>query len=231
MKRVLLMDHAVSKRDDRASSYLQAQGHAIAWCSPGQGDALPATTDYDAMILYGGAEMLSIDIDRPETAYLRRETDFAERWLATGKPFLGICLGAQIMAKALGGEVRPREDRLYELGFVRIEATERGGGFLPEPMHVYHWHQEGFSLPDEAEHLATGPVFPHQAIRHGRRAYGIQFHPEVWPQTFQRWLDEVPDALGRPGAQPREKQVADAARYDAAMHAWFRDFLDRWIAD
>lgn len=231
MKRVLLMDHAVSKRDDRASSYLAESGHAIAWCSPGQGDPLPATADYDAMILYGGAEMLSTDIDKPETSYLRRETDFVERWLATGKPFLGICLGAQIMAKALGGEVRPREDRLYELGFVCIEPTGQGAGFLPQPMHVYHWHQEGFTLPHEVEHLATGPVFPHQAIRHGQRAYGIQFHPEVWPRTFQRWLDEVPDATTRPGAQPREKQLADAARYDEAMYAWFRGFLDGWIAD
>lgn len=231
MKRVLLVDHAVSKRDDRASSYLAESGHEIVWRSPGQGDALPPLADFDAVVLYGGAEMLSTDIDKPETSYLRREVDYVERWLAAGKPYLGICLGSQIMAKALGAEVRPREDRLYELGFVRIEPTAQGNGFLPEALHVYHWHQEGFELPAGVEHLATGPVFPHQAMRYGDRAYGIQFHPEVWPRTFQRWLDEVPDATTRPGAQPREKQVADAALYDTAMYAWFRGFLDRWIGE
>lgn len=229
MKRVLLLDHPVSKRDDRASSYILEKGHAVEWCSPGQGDALPPADAFDALIVYGGAEMLSTDIDKSETAYLRREVDFVERWLATAKPYLGICLGSQIMAKALGAHVGPLEDRRYELGFVCVEPTEQGGDFLPAPLNVYHWHQEGFDLPAGAEHLATGPVFPHQAMRYGACAYGIQFHPEVWPETFQRWLDQVPDATSRPGAQPREKQVADAARYDAAMHAWFKRFLDRWV--
>ncbi len=230
MKRVLLIDHPVSKRDDRGSSYLAERGHRIQWCSPALGDALPETADFDALVVYGGAEMLSTDIDRSETAYLRREVDYIERWLSGSKPFLGICLGSQMMAKALGAEVKPLEDRRYELGFVCVEPTADGGAFLPQPMNVYHWHQEGFALPQGAQHLATGPVFPNQAMRYGTAAYGIQFHPEVWPVTFQRWLDEVPDATTRPGAQPREKQIADAARYDQPMYEWFKSFLDGWIA-
>ena len=158
--------------------------------------------------------MLSTDLDRSETAYLRREVDFIERWLGTGKPLLGICLGAQMMATALGTKVGPREDKRYQLGFVEIEPTAQANGFLAGKLGVYHWHQEGFDLPKGAVHLATGPDFPHQAIRHGKAAYGIQFHPEVAPPTFQRWLDEVPDWHTRLGADPREKQVADAERFD-----------------
>lgn len=230
-KRILLVDHPATKREDRGSAYLQRKGHEIVWSSPGRGDSLPAAEDFDAMVVYGGMEMLSTDLDKADFAYLRQEVDFVEAWLGAGKPFLGICLGSQIMAKALGVEVAPRDDGLYELGFVRIEPTPAGRDFLPGPLHVYHWHREGFALPAGAEHLATGADFPNQAMRYGEKAYGFQFHPEVAPETFARWLDANPDFIERPGAQPRDKQIADGQRYDAAMNAWFENFLDRWIAD
>jgi GMP synthase (glutamine-hydrolysing) len=228
-RRVLLIDHPYGKRDDRAQAYLAEGGHSLTWVCPGRGDALPAAADHDALVVYGGPEMLSTDLDRSETAYLRGEVDFIGRWLGTDKPLLGICLGAQMMATALGTKVRPRDDGRYQLGFVEIEPTAQANGFLPGKLGVYHWHQEGFDLPKGAVHLATGPDFPHQAIRHGRAAYGIQFHPEVAPLTFQRWLDEVPDWHTRLGADPREKQVADAGRFDRPMHDWFKGFLDRWV--
>lgn len=230
-KRILLVDHPFTKREDRGSAYLQRKGHETAWCSPGQGDSLPAAGDFDALIVYGGIEMLSTDLDKPEYPYLRQEVDFVEKWLGADKPFLGICLGSQIMARALGASVAPREDGRYELGFVRIEPTPAGRDFLPEPLHMYHWHREGFALPDGAEHLASSSDFPHQAMRYGRHAFGIQFHPEVAPETFARWLEANPDFIERPGAQPLDKQIADGQRYDAAMNAWFEDFLDGWIGD
>lgn len=228
-RRVLLIDHPFSKREDRAQAYLAARGHALTWCCPGRGDVLPETAEHDAVIVYGGPEMISTDLDQPETAYLRREADFIERWLAGGRPFLGICLGAQLMATALGSKVGPREDGRCQIGFVEIEPTPAANGFLPGRMGVYHWHQEGFDLPEGAVHLATGPDFPQQAMRYGRAAYGIQFHPEVAPVVFQRWLDEVPDWNQRLGADPREKQVADAERFDKPMDDWFKAFLERWI--
>ena len=228
-RRVLLIDHPYGMRDDRAQAYLAGKGHALTWVSPGRGDALPDPGEHDALIVYGGPEMLSTDLDKEATAYLRREVDYIERWLGTGKPFLGICLGSQMMATALGSKVGPLPDKRYQLGFVEIEPTAQSNGFLAGKLGVYHWHQEGFDLPQDAIHLATGPHFPNQAIKHGKAAYGIQFHPEVSPLTFQRWLDDVPDFHTRLGADPRDKQVADAARFDGAMHGWFKSFLDRWI--
>lgn len=229
-KRVLLIDHPASGRSDRASAYLQRHGHSVEWCQPGKGDQLPKPTDsYDAVIVYGGLEMLSTDLDKKETAYLRDEVRFIDGWLATKKPYLGICLGSQLLARTLGSPITPHPEAFHEIGFVEIEPTEAGRGFLPAPMHVYHWHTEGFfEVPKEAELLAKGPVFPNQAIRHGN-AFGIQFHPEVAPQTFQGWLDSVPDAVTRKGAQPRAEQVAYAERHDPRMNAWFEDFLPRWL--
>lgn len=228
-RRVLLLDHSVSDRDDRGSAHLARRGHTTTWVRPAAGDALPALDEHDALIVYGGAEMLSTDLDRPDLPHLRREVAFIERWLAADKPYIGICLGSQLMATALGAKVGPLEDRRYQIGFVPIEPTAQGADFLPETLHMYQWHQEGWELPAGAEHLATGPDFLNQAMRHGRRAYGLQFHPEVAPAMFQRWLDMIPDACSRPGAHSRERQVADAARHDDKMRLWFEGFLDRWV--
>jgi GMP synthase (glutamine-hydrolysing) len=228
-RRILLIDHPFWKREDRAQAHLADRGHSITWCCPGRGDALPDRAEHDALIVYGGPEMLSTDLDRNETSYLRREVDYIECWLAGGKPFLGICLGAQIMAKALGASVGPRQDGRYQLGFVEVTPTAAANGFLPGPLGVYQWHQEGFDLPADSVHLATSAHFPHQAIRHGRAAYGIQFHPEATPSMIVGWLDEFVGWDRNLGADPRGKQMADAARFDGAMGDWFRIFLDRWV--
>ena len=85
-------------------------------------------------------------------------------------------------------------------------------------------------MPDCAELLASGPVFPNQAFRYGEKAYGIQFHPEVGREVMQRWIGEAGYMLKEPGAQSGEQQLAGCDRYDAEMAAWLRNFLERWLA-
>lgn len=225
-RRVLLLEHTVPNRADRVSLWLESQGHEIAWCSPALGQSLPPAEDYDALVVYGGVEMLSTDSGLP---YIRQELDFVAAWLARDKPYLGICLGSQIMAKALGARVGPRPDGRYELGYTRIEPTGADPDFLPAPLRVYQWHQEGWELPAGAEHLARSAAFENQAMRYGRRAYGIQFHPETKAETVRQWLTQIPGACERPGADGRDKQLADAALCDAPMGDWFEGFLARWI--
>jgi GMP synthase (glutamine-hydrolysing) len=225
---VLLIDHPVSQRDDRASAQLQEMGYALQWCSPGRGDTLPPSdSGYAGVICYGGTESVN-EADR--VAYIRQEIDWIARWVDAGKPYLGICLGAQLLASALGGRVMPHKDGLHEIGYVEITPTPAANGFLAGPMHVYHWHNEGFEIPASAELLASGPVFPNQAFRYGERAYGIQFHPEMGPEVISRWMREAAHMLEEPGAQPAEKQMADNKRFDGEMAAWLRGFLDRWLA-
>ncbi|MCH8038211.1 MAG: glutamine amidotransferase, partial [Proteobacteria bacterium] len=86
-------------------------------------------------------------------------------------------------------------------------------------------------VPAGAELLATGPVFPNQAYRYGRNAYGLQFHPEVTVPVMSRWMKEAGHMLAYPNAQPRERQLADAERYDAPLEAWLERFLDDWLAE
>ena len=224
---VVLIDHPVGKRDDRASKYLIAQGYTVEWCCPGRGDALPEPRDdHLGALVYGGTENLSRDEARP---YLRAEIDWIGRWVDEDKPYIGFCLGGQLLARALGAGIAPHPDGLHQIGFVEIEPAAGADSFLDAPMHVYHWHQEGFEVPAEGTLLASGPTFDNQAFRYGRQAYGLQFHPEVTPATIGRWTTAAGHMLSEPGAHSRERQLDDARRYDEPMRAWFEDFLDRWL--
>lgn len=225
---ILLIDHPVGQRDDRASAQLREMGYRLEWCSPGKGDSLPPVdSDYAGVVCFGGAESVN---DGESNPYIRQEIDWIGRWVDSGRPYFGICLGSQLLASALGGRVARHEDGLHEIGYVEIEPTPAANGFLGAPMHVYHWHNEGFEVPASAELLAAGPVFPNQAFRYGDRAYGIQFHPEVGREMMQRWIREAGHMLREPGAQSSEEQLAGCARHDAEMAAWLRAFLNRWLA-
>ncbi len=228
-RRILLIAHDDSSRDDRASRHLTAHGHEIAWTCPAQGGELPDVKDgFDAVIVYGGIESAN---SHDSNAHIRRELDWIADWLAAEKPYLGLCLGSQLLAHALGAKVAPHPEGLHERGFVRVHPTEAGRAIMPEPMHVYQAHQEGFEVAPGAELLFTGETYPHQGFRYGGRAYGFQFHPECTPEVMVRWMEMDSDEAEKPGAHSRERQLADSERYDAPMGDWFEGFLRRWIAD
>jgi GMP synthase (glutamine-hydrolysing) len=224
-KTIILIDHPVGKRDDRASQLLKARGYRIEWVRVADGERPPApSAQHAGAIIYGGPESVN-DLD--QYPYLREEMVWIESWLAAERPFLGICLGGQMLAQVLGAPVSRHPAGLHEIGYVEIKPTTTCG-FLPRPLNVYHWHNEGFALPAAAKLLAEGPTFPNQAFRYGEMAYGIQFHPEVSVSVMQRWISEAGHMLKEPGAQPAEDQLAQAETHDAAMAAWLEGFFDHW---
>jgi GMP synthase (glutamine-hydrolysing) len=107
-----------------------------------------------------------------------------------GCPVLGICLGSQLIAKALGGTVYKSD--IPEIGWFQIDVTAAGLSdpvFAPleSPITVFHWHQDTFQPPPDAALLATSPTCRNQAFRWGRNIYGIQFHPEMTPEMIEGW--------------------------------------------
>jgi GMP synthase (glutamine-hydrolysing) len=228
-RRILCVVHDDGPKDDRASGFLAAAGHEIAWACPAEGEVLPPVTDgFDAAIVYGGIQSAN---DHEKHDYIRRELEWIGDWVALAKPYLGLCLGSQLLARSQGGKVGPHPEGLHERGFVEIHPTEAGAALLDRPLHVYQAHYEGFDVPEGGELLFAGGTYPHQGVRFGRNAFGFQFHPECTPTMMVRWMDLDGDKLMKPGVHSRERQMADSARYDAPMAAWFTAFLDRWIAD
>ena len=183
--------------------------------------------DYAGAIVLGGVQSAN---DAESAPYLRREIDWIGRWVAADRPYLGICLGGQLLARALGARVAPHQDGWSEIGYFPVYATPPGAALIPDGMHVYHWHREGFELPEGAELLARGDTFPHQAFRYGSKVYGLQFHPEVTLSVAAAWSRESAEHLARPGAQSAEQQEAAGRRFDAALHSWLDGFLDHWLA-
>lgn len=226
---VLQIAHIRTSSDDRVTRWLIDQGFTPDLRAPAYGDPLPARTDdYAALVVYGGPQ--SANGER-ETPYIADELSFLRDWTERGRPALGLCLGAQLLAKARGAAVGPHPNGLTEAGYYPIVPTETGRDTIPEPMHVYHFHGEGFDLPPEGELLATGETYPNQAFRIGRHTYGFQFHPEATVPIFTEWMNEVPEMLERPGAQPRADHLRGALQHDDRLADWLIGFLPRWLAE
>jgi GMP synthase (glutamine-hydrolysing) len=225
--KVLLIQHMDDGHDDRVARHLARRGYRLDWRSPARGDALPGRRrGHAAAVVYGGIQSVN---DAERHAWMRAELDWIRDWIATERPYLGLCLGGQLLARALDARVAPHANGLHEVGFVPVYPTERGRRCFPGPLHVYQWHQEGFEIPAGGELLATGEVYVNQAFRVGRRAFGLQFHPEATPRMRAEWFADAGHMLDAPGAHPRERQEADAKRFDAAMESWLTALIDEHL--
>ena len=224
--RYLLIKHSQGWNVDRCCLWMERQGQAFDWCYPDSGQPLPDPQAYAGVIVFGGATSAN---DCGEHQWVRSELDFIERCVQLNKPFFGICLGAQMLARVLGSDIRSHSKGIKEIGFFRIDPTPCAGDFLPDPLHVMQWHSEGFDLPDGCTNLAYSEHFPNQAFALNDRIQGVQFHPEVNPAALAIWIERnkkrKPDMLCD---TYRQRMLDDAQRFDSANSVWLDNFLDRW---
>ncbi len=222
---ILVVVHQAHSSAGRIGERLEKRGYGLDVRRPALGDKLPESLDHHAGVAVFGGPM-SVNDPLP---FIRTEIGLIEKTLASQKPLLGICLGAQMMARALGAQVQPHHAGESEIGYYPLSPTSAGSAMLNWPSHVYHWHSEGFDLPHGAELLATGATFPNQAFRYGNTAYGLQFHPEVTQAMMRLWTERGADHLTRRGAQPGMEHLEGWARYDSAVCRWLDAFLDTWL--
>ena len=223
---VLIVLHQESSTPGRVGNALRALGHSLDIRRPRFGDALPGTLDEHAGAVIFGGPMSANDGDD----YVRREIDWIEVPLREQRPFLGICLGAQMLARQLGARVAPHPQGRAEIGYYPIRPTDAGHALCPDwPEQVYHWHREGFELPVGAELLAEGDDFPVQAFQHGQ-AFGFQFHPDVTYAMMHCWTTRGCERMDAPGAHPPHQHFAHRAANDVIERAWLKNFIDGWLA-
>lgn len=225
-RKILIIVHQASSSPGRVGLMLRDRGYALDIRRPCLGQSLPETLEgYDGVIVFGGPMSANDCHD-----YIRQEIDWLKVPLAEEKPFLGICLGAQLLSRHLGGIVQPHPHGRVEIGYYPLKPTPAGEELFSWPSHVYHWHREGFSLPSGAVLLAEGDDFENQAFRYGRNAYGIQFHPELTLHMLHRWTVKGASRIDlAAGAQPRSLQFEGRRIHDSAVRAWLVDFLDHWL--
>ncbi|MDR3461801.1 MAG: glutamine amidotransferase [Beijerinckiaceae bacterium] len=226
-RRILIILHQEHSSPGRVGRLLVENGYTLDIRRPRFGDPLPKNMDgHDAAIIFGGPMSANDEED-----WIRGEIDWIGKPLAAGKPFLGICLGAQMLARHLGHRVAPHPEGIMEAGYYDIRATEHGGRLCrcAFPGKVYQWHREGFDLPAGATLLAQGDDFETQAFSYGSSAYGLQFHPEVTYAMMCKWTVKGEARLGLPGAMPREMHLKGWYLHDAAVAQWLKAFLRAWV--
>jgi GMP synthase (glutamine-hydrolysing) len=226
-KPVLIVLHQERSSSGKLGWLLREKGYALDIRRPPLGEPLPETLeDHAGAVIFGGP-MSANDPDE----FVRRETEWLKVPLAENKPFLGICLGAQMLVNHLGGKVGTRDDGLVEIGWYPLQATDEGTRLLEWPRMVYHFHREGFSLPSGASLLATAERYPNQAFRYGDNAWGIQFHAELTRVMMQRWVVRGAHRFVLPGAQLGREHLEGRMLWDARLQAWLDEFLTLVFGD
>lgn len=223
--KILTVLHQQNSTAGRVGMMLIERGFDLDIRRPPLGHPLPETLEEHAGAIIFGGPMSANDKEE----YVDREIDWISVPLKENKPFFGICLGAQMMVRHLGGEVKPNEEEFAEIGYYPIRPTNEGRTLMEWPEMIYQWHREGFSLPVGATLLATNDEYPNQAIRYGDNAYGVQFHAELTTWMMNRWTTLGAYRFNLNGAQNREQHFIGHGLYDGAVKKWLEDFLDLWI--
>lgn len=221
-KPILIILHQERSSAGRVGHILEQMGFRLDIRRPALGDDLPPTlAAHSGTIVFGGP-MSAND----EEEFVRREIDWLSVPLKENKPYLGICLGAQMLARNLGGAVAPHHEGMTEIGWYPLKATEAGKALMEWPAMVYHFHREGFDLPRGAELLATGDTYPNQAFRYGENAWGIQFHGELTRAMMHRWVVHGAHRFVLPGAQMGKAHLDGRMLHDHPLRTWMEKFLD-----
>jgi GMP synthase-like glutamine amidotransferase len=225
--RVLSVNHGPTVPGGVFDEAVEAAGHTLErWHVPA-GGVPDAAQSYDAVMVFGGA--MHPDQD-DHFHWLAHEERFLRDVLEAKVPVFGVCLGAQMLARAAGAGVRPASEP--EVGWLDVSLTSEGEadpvlGSLPRSATVFQWHHYTFDLPPGGKELARSEICT-QAFRLGDRpAWGIQFHAEVTLPMVRAWTEEDPGELPIPAAELR----AESERVMAASNAQGRSLADAFLRE
>lgn len=182
---VYIFQHVEYEGPGAILPYLQAKGHKVHVVRLYAGDRIPHEDEVDFAIMMGGPMSVLDEADFP---YFVREKELCRDMVQLGKPILGICLGAQMIASAFGAAIRKSAEK--EIGWYPVEWE----GGIAEPITTFHWHGETFDIPKQAVALARSEACPRQGFRLGS-ALALQFHLEATPDSMESMLKNGADEI------------------------------------
>ena len=228
--RVLVVENYRSTPPGQVGTALREAGAEIDFRQAHLGAALPATAaGHDGMVILGGEQNALADDACPWFPGL---VDLVRDFGAADKAVLGICLGAQLVARAYGAE--NILGRPVEFGWHMVRPTEAGRddpvmAGLDGGSPIFHWHEDTFSLPAGAVHLATSELTANQAIRLGRATYAIQFHFEADRPLIEGWNRDFAESIRDNAPDWPERHAAEAARLGPQADATGLELARRWV--
>jgi GMP synthase-like glutamine amidotransferase len=223
--RVLSVNHGPSVPGGVFDEAVEAAGYTLERWQVPDGGSPGAARDYDAVMVFGGSQHPDQD-DRFQ--WLGREESFLRDVLEHDVPVFGVCLGAQMLARAAGAAVGPAS--AAEIGWLEVSLTADGAadpvlGALPARATVFQWHHYTFALPPAATTLADSEICLQAFRLGGQRAWGIQFHAEVTQAMVDAWAEEDPDDLPMPASVLRIESEARMEQSNAQGRALADAFL------
>ncbi len=221
--------HGASEPPGLIGEWIEERGHTLTTTALYEPHRLPAPEEFDALVVMGGHMGA---YDEKEFPWLKSEKLYLQRAIAAGKQVLGICLGAQLIAGALGARVYKGPEQ--EIGWWPIEWNEQARTDRLfedfDRLDAFQWHGDTFELPDGATLLASSLAYPNQAFRYGQNVIAFQFHPEVDDAIVGAWIEQSlaeipPDRF----VQKPEEMLRQDDRL-ARQGRFLRAFLERFFS-
>ncbi len=212
------------------TSVLQAHGYQINYIEAGYDDLfqIDALSD-DLLVILGGP--ISVN-DSEIFPFIDVEIDVLRQRIAADKPTLGICLGAQLIASALGAKVYSGNEK--EIGWYDLNLTAAGGQSAlrylgSEHCSMLHWHGETFDLPDNAVLLASSEKYPNQAFSYKKKVLALQFHPEVMQHGMEKWFIGHIGEINQTQGVSVERLRKDTHQFANQLEVQGELFFNSWI--